>query len=373
MLRLRARPKQASPDDAKSADIRVSAWSEYDKRCLQRAIDPLKTSFGVQLFGFLRADATTMLCAPSSEIYERLTSMLSNVCVVSGLVLSSIAGVALSPLAVDDFPTPKQALAEAYNVVAAVAVATQICVVLYSTFTLYLVISTAHNPTASYRALVHMSRWIGFFEFMTFIPAMLSIVLVCLAAHLYCRWAACKWVVTGCCCALVVLFQGLFGYVCACAVPYNAWAWASLAGPHWLFFSRVRARLRASAKAHGELLLAQAKEGVLGGLDENDDYVIDQQPSEQEVAEEAEMTSWVKGTLHLGETNCILLVKELLANGLTRERMVEAAGHPGGFQVLCDMLAAQMGELGLRPGDRLALAAAAMKEHKLAFCENVKI
>ena len=56
-----------------------------------------------------------------------------------------------------------------------------------------------------------------------------------------------------------------------------------------------------------------------------------------------------------------LLVKELRAAGLTRERMVEAAGLPGGFQVLCEMLSAQNKELALKPGERLALAAAAMR------------
>ena len=74
-----------------------------------------------------------MLCAPSSEVYDRLTLMLTNVSIVAGLVLSSIAGVALSPLNVQSFPPDKQLLAEVYNVMAAVAVITQLMVVLYST------------------------------------------------------------------------------------------------------------------------------------------------------------------------------------------------------------------------------------------------
>ena len=40
--------------------------------------------------------------------------------------------------------------------------------------------------------------------------------------------------------------------------------------------------------------------------------------------------------------------------------MVEAAGHPGGFQSLCDFLTA--GNVGMRPGDALALASAAMRD-----------
>lgn len=357
MLRTRwgSRAKQASPGDA-SADTPVSTWSANDKKCIQRMIDPLKKTFGLQLFGFLRAEATTMLCAPPSEVYERLTSMLTNVCVVAGLVLSSIAGAALSPLAVDNFPTEKQGLAEAYNILAAVAVAIQMCVVLYSTFTLYIVIAAAHNPDAVYKVLVHMVKWIGFFEFMTFIPSISSMGLVCIAAHLYCRWAVSKWFITGICCALVVGFQYAFCLVMSYALPYNSWAWASLAMPPFMFSSRLRDR----AKTHGELLLLQAKEGLLGELDEDGDYVIDQ-PGEPVSFEEEELVPWVESTLGLGQTKCDVLVKEMLAVGLTKQRMIEAARHPGGFQVLCDMLATLMGSSGLRPGDRLALASAAMR------------
>ena len=89
-----------------------------------------------------------MLCAPSNEVYDRLTSMLMNISVVSGLILSSIAGAALSPLDVNTFPSEKQKLAEMYNVAVAVAVLTQMCVVLYSTFTLFIVISAAHKRRA---------------------------------------------------------------------------------------------------------------------------------------------------------------------------------------------------------------------------------
>eukprot|EP00746_Dinoflagellata_sp_MGD_P056227 gnl/MRDRNA2_/MRDRNA2_243830_c0_seq1.p1 gnl/MRDRNA2_/MRDRNA2_243830_c0~~gnl/MRDRNA2_/MRDRNA2_243830_c0_seq1.p1 ORF type:complete len:173 (+),score=17.77 gnl/MRDRNA2_/MRDRNA2_243830_c0_seq1:31-519(+) len=143
------------------------------------------------------------------------------------------------------------------------------------------------------------------------------------------------------------------------ALPYNSWAWASLAMPPFMFSSR----LRDTAKTHGELLLLQAKEGLLGELgelDEDGNHVIDK-PEERVAFEEEELVPWVEGTLRLGQAKCDVLVKEMLAVGLTKERMIEAARHPGGFQVLCDMLATLMGSLGLRPGDRLALASAAMR------------
>ena len=112
-----------------------------------------------------------MLCLPPGDIYERLTSMLTNASIVSGLVLSAIAGAALNPLDADDYPGLRRRV-EWYNAVAAVTVATQLCVVLYSTFSLFILTSNAHSPSATYRSLVHMARWIGFLEFMTFVPAM---------------------------------------------------------------------------------------------------------------------------------------------------------------------------------------------------------
>ena len=255
-------------------------------------------------------------------------------------------------------------LAEVYNVMAALAVVIQLCVVLYSTFTLYIIISSAHNPTAVYRVVLHMVKWIGFFEFMTFIPSFLAVGLVCVAAHLYCKFALSKWFVVGFAVAMAGLFQGAFAYTMSYALPYNAWAWLSLASGWMGFVPSTLARVRAMGQVHGELLLAQAKEGVLGGLDEDDDYVIDAAPTDRARAGEAELSAWLTDVLHLPSTKTALLASAMVAAGLTRERLVEAAGLPGGFQVLVDLLAAQTGDtgpVGLRPGDRLALAAAAMR------------
>ena len=54
------------------------------------------------------------------------------------------------------------------------------------------------------------------------------------------------------------------------------------------------------------------------------------------------------------------LPQRLFAAGLTHARMVAAVAHPGGFQSLCGLLAS--GTVGIRPGDALALASAAMRE-----------
>ena len=91
----RRRVKPAGSD----AGGRVGALSACDRATLQSLIDRLhKRPFGIQLFGFLRAEATTLLCAPPNEVYERLTSILSNCSIVGGLVLSALASAALSPL-----------------------------------------------------------------------------------------------------------------------------------------------------------------------------------------------------------------------------------------------------------------------------------
>jgi hypothetical protein len=346
----RNKPKRRTTDHG------LTTWSAADKAILQKTIDPLHNAFRKQPVGFLHSETTTLLCTPREEVYDRLTTFLSTCCMVSGLVLSAVAGIALNPLKADDFADDKKTVVEAFNVVAALTVATQLCVVLYSTFTLYILISSAHNPAAVYRALMHMQRWIGFLEFATFVPAIGTFALVAIAAHLHCGRVA-SGIVLAVCCALVVGFQAAFCAMCNSAFPYNAWAWATVASAAYPWLS---SRVEKDARTHGELLLAQAKDGVLSGLDENHDGVIDTKEAEEESASEAELSPWVKGAIGpLQSTDLRLLVEQLLGAGLTRARLFEAARHPGGFQALCIML--ESAAISLRPGDRLALASAAME------------
>ena len=142
----RVRPEAGGGPAGEAA---AGLWSPRDKACLQRTIDPLHNGFGMQPLGFLKSEGSTMLCVPPAEVYERLTSMLSSASVVSGLVLSAMAGAALNPLDAADFPGGRRRRVELYNVLAAVTVVTQLCVVLYSTFTLYIVTANAHSPRAT--------------------------------------------------------------------------------------------------------------------------------------------------------------------------------------------------------------------------------
>jgi len=341
----------------KPASAKAQPWSVADKECLQQTIDPLHNDFRKQPFGFLTSEGTTLLCARSTEIYDRLSSFLTTVGVVSGLVLSSIAGAALEPLDLDDYPPEKQMAAETFNTLGAIAVAAQLFVVLYSTFTLYILTASCHNPTAAYRATLHMKKWIGFLEFMTFVPAVATAALIVLAVHLRCSSLA-TWIVGCTTCTLCVAFQGGFNLMCNSCFPYNAWAWSTMAsgGAVWL-----SSRVEADARNHGELLISQAKEaGVLNGIDEDGDYVIDS--AEQLSQRGSELEEWLKTALEhdFSPTRLGVLAHQLLSVGLTRARMYESVQHPGGYQTLCEMLS--FDSLGLNPGDRLALASAIMRD-----------
>ena len=347
------RKRRVAPEFGAPTARKVT-WSASDKACLQRMIDPMHVKFRKQPFGFLRSEASTMLCSSKpGEVYERFTSFLSNVSIVSGLVLSATAGAALNPLSPDDYVPAAKARVDTFNAVAAVTVAVQLCVVLYSTFTLYILTANAPSPSATYRHLMHMARWIGFLEFMTFVPALGSFVLIGLAASLRCGDNAIY--VIGVTVAFIVTFQSWFTYACFFAFPYNSWCWALPAGQGvpW-----VLPWLRDLAERHGELLLEEARDGVLSGLDDDGDYVID---NNDEAKRASDLEGWVRGALP-SHGRCGDTAEELLSIGLTRDRMVEAARLPGGFQVLIDMLSTQMKGSGLRPGERLALAAYAMRE-----------
>ena len=114
-------------------------------------------------------------------------------------------------------------------------------------------------------------------------------------------------------------------------------------------------RTRTDAKLQGELLFDHAKAGVLAGLDEDDDFRIDD--AAETAAVQAELASWLRDALHMKQPAASRLAQRLHAAGLTHARMVEASAHPGGFQTLCDVLASS--SVGMRPGDALALASAA--------------
>ena len=350
----------------------ATTWSTKDRARLQRAIDPLHSKWGKQPLGFLHSEASALLCAPPEEVYDRLLSFLSTCGIVSGLVLSAFAGVALNPLRRDDYPEEKRSAVELFNVVAAITVAMQLGVSLYSTFTSYLVIASVHNPSAVYRAVVHMQRWIGFLEFATFVPALGAFALIILAAHLHCSALAGRIVLLVTCATFAGCHAG-FILMCWNALPYNSWMWATMASFSlpWLSCTGIER----DARRHGELLIAQAKDGVLSGLDANNDYIVDstedeasesssagqQQRKEASKAAEAELTSWVADAVgSSSEMQRALLVEQLLAAGLTKSRLVEAAAYTGGFQALCVLF--ESAEVGARPGDRLALATAAMRE-----------
>lgn len=337
----------------------TQAWSASDKACLQRTIDPLHNAFRMRPLAFMKSEGTALLCAPPSEVYERLMSFLSNVSVISGLVLSAIAGVALEPLDPDEYARDKRDAVEVFNVVAALTVVIQLCTCLFSTFTLYMLTSTSHNPQAVYRTTLHMTRWIGLLEFMTYVPALGTLALVVIAMYLRCGAFGFRVVIVGTCLCYVGMQIG-FDFMCASAFPYNNWAWSIVSAFGIPFCSDFS---RAAAKKHGGLLVAQAQHGVLSGLDENDDYVIDDAAAQPAASEaEAKLASWLQGALtNLSAVQRETLAQQLVAAGLTKSRIIDAVHCPGGFQSLCGMLAAD--EFRMRPGDRLALASAASSAH----------
>lgn len=357
-MKLHGRTPKVRPQPPPSAKVQPPppALMPTDKEALQRSIERLRDAHEtMDPFGFLTSEGTQLLCASPSDAYDRLTTFLSNISIVSGLILSSIAGTALEPIDVDEFAGGKRTLADAFNVIAAVTVIVQLMVVLFSTYTLYLVSASVHTPTAAYRATLHMTRWLGFLEFCSYLPALGVLGLIIIAAQLRCGDVA-AWTVLVVTPILWLGFQACFDCMCCRAMPYSAWRWSAVTsfGIPWL-----SKRLRTDAKVQGALLLDQAKDGVLGGLDEDNDCRIDEVVDV--AAAELELGSWLEGVLSVAPTSASLLAQRLFAAGLTHSRMIEAAACPGGFTSLCDMLAAT-GKVGMRPGDALALASAAMRD-----------
>ena len=344
-------PARESPEVQQQAP----ALTATDKEGLQRSINRLLNAHNtMDPFGFLTSEGTQMLCTAPSEVYDRLTTFLSNISIVAGLTLSSIAGVAIQPIDVDGVAAENRWLADTFNVVAAITVVIQLMVVLYATYSLYIVSASVHTATAAYRATLHMTRWLGFLPFCSYLPALGVLVLIVLAAQLR-SGALAAWIVLVPTPVLWLGFTACFDVMVTYATPFSAWRWAGLGAFGLTWLSR---RTRTAARVQGELLLEQAKKGVLGGLDEDDDSHIDD--AAETAAAEAELASWVEEALSLKPKAGSQVAQRLFAAGLTHARMVAAVAHPGGFQSLCDLLAS--GTVGIRPGDALALASAAMSD-----------
>jgi hypothetical protein len=327
------------------------ALTATDKEALQRSMHRLRNAHStMDPLGFLTSEGTQLLCTAPSEMYNRLTTFLSNISIVAGLTLSAIASVALEPIDIEDVPGEQRVLADAFNVTAAVTVVIQLMVVLYATYTLYIVSASVHTPTAAYRATLHMTRWLGFLQFCSYLPALGALVLIVLAAQLRCGTLAAR-VVLVATPALWLGFTVCFDVMVSYATPYSAWHWSGLGAFGLTWLSR---RTRTDARVQSEILFEQAMQGVLG---EDDDGRADDVAAAE--AEE-ELASWLERALSLKPTMGRQLARRLFATGLTHARMVDAAAHAGGFQTLCDLLATAT--VGLRPGDALALASAAMRD-----------
>lgn len=374
---------------ANTPPIAATLWSAEDKVLLKKAIHRLQYSF--QPFGFLRAEAIGLLCSPPAEVYDRLNAMFNNIAIISGLILSAIAGSALEQYSPGDFDAEMASFCEAYNAIAAVTATVMTCTTMYSTFTLYMINTSVHSPATAYRFVLNIAPMIGFLEAMTFVPALGCFALFALATRINCSDVT-FYTVLGLIIFVWSAYHVLFIQLISWGVPWNIWNWGTVAAP-WQLFQPLccPARVDRIISNHGELLRAEAKDGVLAGVNLDakapshppspdayaaapDAYVAAPDayaaadgssssvpPAATDLSEEeAELAEWVRLVLSLEPTPSVLLVGELKAAGLTPQRMMEATRHPGGFQVLVEMLGNAQTS-GLKPGDRLALAAFAMR------------
>jgi hypothetical protein len=136
-------------------------------------------------------------------------------------VLSAIAGAVLEPLNPGGFDPDDAATVELYNIVAALTVATQLSTCLYSTFTLYLHVTSSHDPKSAYCVALHMQSWLGCLEISTYIPALGTYVLIVLAVYLNCSKSA-YWIVLFGTCAIFGTAQIGFTIMMWSAFPYIA-------------------------------------------------------------------------------------------------------------------------------------------------------
>ncbi|KAH8091875.1 hypothetical protein JL720_5447 [Aureococcus anophagefferens] len=230
-------------------------------------MDPLFHKPKINPLGMLGSEARGLCCAPKSEVFDRLVAFVSTINVMSGLVLSAIASLATAPLVVEALPSNKRFLGSLFNVLAFVSVATQICVVMFSTYMLFLVYCHGHSPSAIYRALVHSQTLIGACMLGVYFPLLLWLGMIVIASQIASRSGPV---------ALHVRRAPRRGVPfplhlqLRARVPARDVGWHAVTAP-WLFWSgRVRADVERNDAARGGAGRARGKDddhdGVPGGF-----------------------------------------------------------------------------------------------------------
>ena len=111
---IRRKGKVAASDN--DGDLDEGIWSEKDGVVLERMLKPLRLPPKPDVFGMFGSEARGLVSCPKSEVYDRASAYLATINVTAALVLSAIAGMATSPMNVDNLTEDKKALGCAVNV-----------------------------------------------------------------------------------------------------------------------------------------------------------------------------------------------------------------------------------------------------------------
>jgi hypothetical protein len=173
---------QASDKSQNLRDL-DGVWSDQDNEALQKLLDPLRSTPKIDPLGMLGSEARGLVCAPPREVYDRAMSYLTTMNVCAGLVLNSIASLATDPVKVHLLPQDKQLLGDTFNVLAYISITTQICVVMFSTYILFMLAVHAHSPAQVYRALAHSGAMFGVCQIAIYLPLLLWCVMLIISGE----------------------------------------------------------------------------------------------------------------------------------------------------------------------------------------------
>ena len=143
----------------------------------------------------------------------------------------------------------------------------------YSTYVLFMVSVHAPTSNALYRALSHSGVMFGLMQFGVYIPLLLWLVNLALAAHMH-LGVALGWICTVIVAGIYSAAHLVFVYTTVRGFPRGMWGWLGITAP-WLYFSD---RVKRDVSAADEMFLMSADKGVLAGKDEDHDGKVDRGP-----------------------------------------------------------------------------------------------
>ena len=224
---------------------RSHLFNDADKAFLEYKMEALNKKHKARFTYFISGvDSMFLMCNSPEELNDRVLGIVNVINLMSGLILSAMAGVALEPYAVEELPPNMQILGDVYNVIGGFSVTLQFCMCMYSSFMLMFMYSTPNKIELTYFFVLRGGMLFGIWATCLFLPNIGVFVMISIAMIINSSTIG-GFVASGVVWATFLGVHMIMVYFYSRMFPAHVWAYAPMATGGALFLS---GRLRDESK-----------------------------------------------------------------------------------------------------------------------------